>query len=252
MSFSKSLESFAVADGLRARPPTRDQIADVRIAARFLRASSWPGEMAEEMEQRSRRLDAFAEALEISPPGDTPPAPTFTTSEIDDLCHWFSYLPPTLRTERDRALWDRLCDLRARVPRGVTPDPQTAEPPEFGDALEAAFARFEATAIDRDEVYANFLVAFAAGWNARVAVGDRPPTPAGATTEPAETLGLPDEQQRTLSAPKPSCAPDHPFGCTAAWGGRLAHVCNLGETHTGHHLCHCGEVAPAVTREDPQ
>lgn len=58
------------AEGLRelackmdALPGHEAMTGDIRIAARFLRASSWPGEMAEEMEQRSRRLDAFADVL---------------------------------------------------------------------------------------------------------------------------------------------------------------------------------------------
>lgn len=76
-------DSYALADALLAEfsivargdtppaPADARAIEDIRFAARSLRASSWPGEMGEEMEQRSRRLDEFADSMD-APRGVTP------------------------------------------------------------------------------------------------------------------------------------------------------------------------------------
>jgi len=42
-------------------------VSDIEIAARAVRGSSWPGDMAQRMDDRARRLDAFAELLRSAP-----------------------------------------------------------------------------------------------------------------------------------------------------------------------------------------
>lgn len=41
---------------------------DIEIASRAMRSQSWPGEMAEEMEQRANRIDAFLADVRLDDP----------------------------------------------------------------------------------------------------------------------------------------------------------------------------------------
>lgn len=89
-----------LASGLVSEPPHEDvdeawnarseEISDISIAARALRASSWPGEMAEEMEQRSRRLDALVDRLRVAALRvPDPPAPLRLLDEMVSRGHHF-------------------------------------------------------------------------------------------------------------------------------------------------------------------
>lgn len=53
-----------VAKAIAAEHVRDNLVNDLRVAAQALRASSWPGDMAEEMERRANRLDYAANALE--------------------------------------------------------------------------------------------------------------------------------------------------------------------------------------------
>lgn len=158
------LAEFSIVARGDTPPAPAEIMSDIQTAARFLRASSWPGEMAEEMERRSHRLDAFADSMN-APRGVTPDPQTADAA----FAEWWEaqYGPNVTPRYAFMAAWN----ARAAV--------------EDGDVLDAA-GRLAAAAScyvqcsdlaiaeDRAQCQASLSSAVLA-W--RAAVGDRPPTP---------------------------------------------------------------------------
>ena len=57
----------ALRQALAEASPAPTFRSDLRTAARALRGTSWPGSLAEDMEQRAARLDRYADAVEEGP-----------------------------------------------------------------------------------------------------------------------------------------------------------------------------------------
>lgn len=153
----------------RARPPTRDDIARAIARGIDIRAFDSRDETTQRVISESflAAADALLAEFSIVARGHTPPAPTCAHEWKVDLSFPVLAVNPPVYTYRC-ARCDALADSIYLAPRGVTSDPQTADA-----AFEKWWAMFDHGGT---RVWAPRDV-FAAGWNARAAVGDRPPTP---------------------------------------------------------------------------